>query len=253
MNKTTNEIKKEFLDSPIENIHSIIEIYKNDERKLIKDLILKYEKKYLNYLNELERVKNLHTYENRYKDKENIAGIDEVGRGPLAGPVVTAAVILPKNCVIIGIDDSKKLTSKKRETLYNEIKEKALSIGIGIVTNSVIDEINILQATIKAMKMSIEKLNITPNQLLIDAVKLPDINITQESIIKGDSQSISIAAASIIAKVTRDNMMIEYDKVFPEYDFINNKGYGSKKHIEAIKKYGLCPLHRKTFVKNFVD
>ena len=166
-----------------------------------------------------------------------IAGIDEVGRGPLVGPVVTAAVILPKDFYDERINDSKKLTEKKRELLYDVIMENALSVGIGISSPEVIDEINILNATKKAMIEAINNLSIKPEHLLIDAVKL-DIDIPQTSIIKGDAKSQSIASASIIAKVTRDRMMVELDKKYPMYDFKHNKGYGTKKHIEAIEKYG---------------
>lgn len=175
-----------------------------------------------------------------------IAGIDEVGRGPLVGPVVTAAVILPKDFYDERINDSKKLTEKKRELLYDVIMENAISVGIGISSEDIIDEINILNATKKAMIEAINNLNVRPEHLLIDAVKL-DIDIPQTSIIKGDAKSESIAAASIIAKVTRDRMMIELDKLHPEYDFKHNKGYGTKKHIEAIRKYGIIKEHRKTF------
>lgn len=175
-----------------------------------------------------------------------IAGIDEVGRGPLVGPVVTAAVILPKDFYDERINDSKKLTEKKRELLYNVIMENAISVGIGISSEDVIDEINILTATKKAMIEAVNNLNVRPEHLLIDAVKL-DIDIPQTSIIKGDAKSESIAAASIIAKVTRDRMMVELDKLHPEYDFKHNKGYGTKKHIEAIRKYGIIKEHRKTF------
>lgn len=175
-----------------------------------------------------------------------IAGIDEVGRGPLVGPVVTAAVILPKDFYDERINDSKKLTEKKRELLYNVIMKNALSVGIGMSSPEVIDEINILNATKKAMIEAINNLSIKPEHLLIDAVKL-DIDIPQTSIIKGDAKSESIAAASIVAKVTRDRMMIELDKLHPEYDFKHNKGYGTKKHIEAIEKYGIIKEHRKTF------
>lgn len=175
-----------------------------------------------------------------------IAGIDEVGRGPLVGPVVTAAVILPKDFYDERINDSKKLTEKKRELLYNVIMENAISVGIGISSEDVIDEINILNATKKAMIEAVNNLNVRPEHLLIDAVKL-DIDIPQTSIIKGDAKSESIAAASIIAKVTRDRMMVELDKLHPEYDFKHNKGYGTKKHIEAIRKYGIIKEHRKTF------
>ena len=175
-----------------------------------------------------------------------IAGIDEVGRGPLVGPVVTAAVILPKDFYDERINDSKKLTEKKRELLYDVIMENAISVGIGISSEDVIDEINILNATKRAMLEAVNNLSVKPEHLLIDAVKL-DTDIPQTSIIKGDAKSESIAAASIIAKVTRDRMMIELDKIHPEYDFNHNKGYGTKKHIEAIRKYGIIKEHRKTF------
>ncbi len=175
-----------------------------------------------------------------------IAGIDEVGRGPLVGPVVTAAVILPKDFYDERINDSKKLTEKKRELLYDVIMENAISVGIGISSEDVIDEINILNATKRAMLEAVNNLSVKPEHLLIDAVKL-NTDIPQTSIIKGDAKSESIAAASIIAKVTRDRMMVELDKIHPEYDFKHNKGYGTKKHIEAIKKYGIIKEHRKTF------
>ena len=175
-----------------------------------------------------------------------IAGIDEVGRGPLVGPVVTAAVILPKDFYDERINDSKKLTEKKRELLYDVIMENAISVGIGMSNEDVIDEINILEATKKAMLEAINSLSVKPEYLLIDAVKL-NTEIPQMSIIKGDQKSESIAAASIIAKVTRDRMMIELDKEHPEYDFKHNKGYGTKKHIEAIYKYGVLKEHRKSF------
>lgn len=175
-----------------------------------------------------------------------IAGIDEVGRGPLVGPVVTAAVILPKDFYDERINDSKKLTENKRELLYDVIMENAISVGIGISSENVIDEINILNATKRAMLEAVNNLSVKPEHLLIDAVKL-NTDIPQTSIIKGDAKSESIAAASIIAKVTRDRMMIELDKIHPEYDFKHNKGYGTKKHIEAIRKYGIIKEHRKTF------
>lgn len=175
-----------------------------------------------------------------------IAGIDEVGRGPLVGPVVTAAVILPRDFYDERINDSKKLTEKKRELLYDVIMENAISVGIGISSEDVIDDINILEATKKAMIEAVNNLSVKPEHLLIDAVKL-NVDIPQTSIIKGDAKSESIAAASIIAKVTRDRMMIELDREHPEYDFKHNKGYGTKKHIEAIEKYGILKEHRKTF------
>lgn len=175
-----------------------------------------------------------------------IAGIDEVGRGPLVGPVVTAAVILPRDFYDERINDSKKLTEKKRELLYDVIMENAISVGIGISSEDVIDDINILEATKKAMIEAVNNLSVKPEHLLIDAVKL-NVDIPQTSIIKGDAKSESIAAASIIAKVTRDRMMVELDREHPEYDFKHNKGYGTKKHIDAIEKYGILKEHRKTF------
>lgn len=175
-----------------------------------------------------------------------IAGIDEVGRGPLIGPVVAAAVILPKNFYNKDIKDSKKISEKKRNTLYKIIEENAISIGIGVISSERIDEINIYEATKEAMKEAINNLNIKPEHLLIDAMKLKT-NIPSTSIIKGDAKSQSIAAASIIAKVYRDNLMYELDKVYPMYDLKNNKGYGTKKHLEAIQKYGVIKEHRKTF------
>ena len=177
---------------------------------------------------------------------------DEVGRGPCAGPVVAAAVILPKDCDILYLNDSKKISEKKRDILYDEIYEKAVAVGIGMASEKVIDEINILQATYKAMQSAIEKLEVVPDLLLNDAVTIPEISIPQVPIIKGDAKSASIAAASIVAKVTRDRMMKEYDAVYPGYQFARNKGYGTKAHIEAIRAQGICEIHRRTFVKKYI-
>ncbi len=201
---------------------------------------------------ELERLKTMHVYEDKYAASSAICGIDEVGRGPLAGPVVAGAVILPKDETILYLNDSKKLSQKKREALYEEIMEKAVSTGIGIADHHRIDEINILNATYEAMRMAIDALHVRPDMLLIDAVTLPDVSMPQESIVKGDAKSVSIAAASIIAKVTRDRIMEDYDKTYPGYDFASNKGYGTKRHIEALKELGPCPIHRATFITHFV-
>ena len=181
-----------------------------------------------------------------------ICGVDEAGRGPLAGPVCAAAVILPRDLQIPGLTDSKKLTDKKRRELFPVIQEQAVAYGIGLASEQEIDEINILQATYQAMREAISKLSPSPDILLNDAVTIPGVTIRQVPIIKGDAKSISIGAASIIAKVTRDRLMVEYDKVFPEYDFAGNKGYGSAAHIEALKKYGPTPIHRRSFIKNFI-
>ena len=202
---------------------------------------------------EAARVEELCTFEKRYADYTAICGIDEVGRGPLAGPVVAAAVILPKDCRILYINDSKKLSEKKREELYTVIQEQALAIGIGMADEKRIDEINILQATYEAMRMAIGKLSVTPDVLFVDAVHIPDVNIRQVSIVKGDARSQSIAAASIIAKVTRDRLMTAYDAMFPSYDFASNKGYGTAKHIEALRLEGPSPIHRKTFITKFIS
>ena len=192
-------------------------------------------------------------YEKQYAQYGYICGIDEVGRGPLAGPVVAGAVILPKDEKILYLNDSKKLSEKKREELYDVIMEKAIATGIGIVSPARIDEINILQATYEAMRMAIKNLQVEPNLLLNDAVTIPEITIPQVPIIKGDAKSVSIAAASIIAKVTRDRLMVEYDSVLPGYGFAGNKGYGSAEHISSLKKMGPTPIHRKSFIKNFVE
>ena len=199
----------------------------------------------------MRRIYDLKLYEREYISYEFICGIDEVGRGPLAGPVVAGAVILPKDCDILYINDSKKLSAAKREELYDEIMEKAVATGIGMVSPQRIDEINILQATYEAMREAIAKLNPQPDILLNDAVTIPQVSINQVPIIKGDAKSISIGAASIIAKVTRDRLMEEYDSILPGYGFASNKGYGSAKHIEALKTYGPCPIHRASFIKNF--
>jgi len=201
---------------------------------------------------EKDRMYGLFAYEREYEAYPYICGIDEVGRGPLAGPVVAAAVILPKDCDILYINDSKKLTEKKREMLYDEIMEKAVAVGIGMASPARIDEINILQATYEAMREAIGNLKIQPDILLNDAVKIPGVDIRQVPIIKGDAKSISIGAASIIAKVTRDRLMEEYDHMFPQYGFASNKGYGSAEHIAAIKEYGPTPIHRRSFIKNFI-
>ncbi len=201
---------------------------------------------------ERSRLSDMYLYENKYSEFNLICGIDEVGRGPLAGPVLAGAVILPKNCEILYINDSKKLSEKKREELFLEITEKAIAIGIGSASWEEIDEINILQATYRAMRMAIANLSVQPKLLLNDAVTIPEVKIRQVPIIKGDAKSASIAAASIIAKVTRDHMMCDYDKLYPGYGFASNKGYGSAEHMDAIRKLGPCPIHRRSFIRNIV-
>lgn len=181
-----------------------------------------------------------------------IAGMDEAGRGPLAGPVVAACVILPREVFIPGLNDSKKCSPKLRDRLYDEIIEKAVALGVGMADEKCIDDINILNATKSAMKAAYDALKPKPDILLIDALRLDGIDIQQRSIIKGDALSISIAAGSIIAKVTRDRLIDQMDALYPEYGFVNHKGYGTEEHINAIKKYGICPIHRISFTKHFV-
>lgn len=204
---------------------------------------------------EIERLKEMLKIEDSLYSEgyEYICGIDEAGRGPLCGPVVAAAVILPKDKYIEGVNDSKKISPKKREKLYDDIKKEAISVGIGIVDVDIIEEINILNATKLAMIKAIKDLKIKPDYLLIDGNQLIDIDIEKQTVVSGDAKSESIAAASIIAKVTRDRMLINFDKLYPEYGFAKHKGYGTKIHIEAIKKYGLTPIHRKSFCKKFVE
>ena len=201
---------------------------------------------------EFLRLEGMLEYEREYGNCGVICGIDEAGRGPLAGPVVAGAVILPSDCKILYLNDSKKLTARRRELLYDEIMEKAVSVGVGVASHERIDEINILQATYEAMCEAIGKLQVMPQILLNDAVTIPQVTIPQVPIIKGDAKSLSIAAASVIAKVTRDRLMAEYDELMPEYGFAAHKGYGSSAHIAAVKKYGPSPIHRRTFIKNFI-
>lgn len=201
---------------------------------------------------EIKRIEALKQYEKEYENLGYVCGIDEVGRGPFAGPVVACAVILPKDCSILYINDSKKLSEKRREELYEIITKEAVAFGIGIRDNKRIDEINILEATYEAMRDAIADLKVKPDVLLNDAVTIPGVDIKQVPIIKGDAKSISIGAASIVAKVTRDRMMVEYDEIFPGYDFAKNKGYGTAAHIEGLKKYGPCDIHRFSFIHNYI-
>lgn len=251
--KKIAEIKLEFMQAALEEIPALCEKYKDEERSGVKTICNQYKNRYEAYYKEQVRLDAMKEYERKYADYSYICGIDEVGRGPFAGPVIACAIILPKDCNILYINDSKQLSEKKREELYDEILSGAIAYGIGSVPPQKIDEINILQATYEAMRQAIKNLSVTPDILLNDAVTIPEVSIKQVPIIKGDAKSISIAAASIVAKVTRDRIMVAYDKVFPGYDFASNKGYGSAKHIEAIKELGLTPIHRRSFVKNIIQ
>ena len=202
---------------------------------------------------ELLRLEAMKEFERQYADYALICGIDEAGRGPLAGPVVAGAAILPKDQTILYLNDSKKLSEKRREELFLEVKEKAVSWSIGIASPELIDEINILQATYQAMRQAISGLGVVPDILFNDAVTIPGVEITQIPIIKGDAKSVSIAAASVLAKVTRDHMMVEYDNIYPEYGFAKHKGYGTAAHIAALKEFGPTLIHRRTFIKNFLS
>ncbi len=250
--KKISEIKLEFMQAELPELPVLLKQYGEDSRSGVVTICNQYQSRLDAYHKELQRLELMKQYERKYADYTYICGIDEVGRGPLAGPVIACAVILPKDCDILYINDSKQLSEKKREELYDQIISRAIAFGIGSVPPPRIDEINILQATYEAMQKAIQNLNVTPELLLNDAVTIPGIHIKQVPIIKGDAKSISIAAASIVAKVTRDRLMVAYDKVFPGYDFAENKGYGSAKHIEAIKELGLTPIHRRSFVKNFL-
>lgn len=245
-------IKEEFKNLTPEQIPAQIALYQEDERKGVQNFLLSQQKKVDKYYQEIERIENLCQYEKEYSQYDFICGIDEVGRGPLAGPVVAGAVVLPKGSRILYINDSKKLSAKKREELFDIIKEEAVSVGIGMASPERIDEINILQATYEAMQQAICKLNPAPDMLLVDAVTIPEVTTKQVGIVKGDAKSVSIAAASILAKVTRDRMMVELDEAYPEYGFAQHKGYGSAAHIEALKKYGPCPIHRESFIQKFI-
>ena len=249
---TINEIKKQFDNTPTDKLVSFISDHKDDERPGVVALVTKAHKKISDLEKEIERTEKLKEFERKYESLGYICGIDEVGRGPLAGPVVAGAVILPKDSKILYLNDSKQLTEKKREELYDVIMSEAVATGLGFVGPERIDEINILNATYEAMRQAIGNLKVRPDILLNDAVTIPEVDIKQVAIIKGDARSVSIAAASIIAKVTRDRLMVEYDAKYPEYGFKDNKGYGSAKHIEALKKYGKTPIHRDTFIKNFI-
>lgn len=251
--KSTSEIKGILQAASIEELPEFIREYSADERAGVRRLVEGAIKRLAVLEREMERIETLRVYEEQYKDYDFICGIDEAGRGPLAGPVVAGAVILPKGCRILYINDSKQLSEKKREELYDVIMEQAVSCGVGFASPERIDEINILQATYEAMREAIGKLSCKPDILLNDAVTIPQVSIPQVPIVKGDAKSISIGAASIIAKVTRDRMMRDYDKIFPGYDFAGNKGYGSAGHIEALRRLGPTPIHRRSFIRNFVQ
>lgn len=250
--KKIQEIRAEFEESREESWPSLCEKYKDDGRKGVAALVTRCQRKMEALEAERQRMYGMFAYEREYEHLGYICGIDEAGRGPLAGPVVAGAVILQKNCGILYLNDSKKLSAARREELYRQIVEEAVAVGVGYASPQRIDEINILQATYEAMREAIQKLKIKPQILLNDAVTIPGVSFPQVPIIKGDAKSASIAAASIVAKVTRDRLMVEYDRLMPEYGFASHKGYGAAAHIEALKKYGPSPIHRKSFITHFI-
>lgn len=251
--KSIAQIKAEFEQADSAQRNELYERYGSDERAGVQKLIDGYKKKEEALQAERNRLAAMRSYERKYSEYCFICGIDEAGRGPLAGPVVAGAVILPSDCEIFYLNDSKKLSPAKREALYDEIMDKAEAVGVGMASPARIDEINILQATYEAMREAVAALNVAPELLLNDAVTIPGISIPQVPIIKGDAKSVSIAAASIIAKVTRDRLMVQYDEILPGYGFAQHKGYGSREHIEAIRRLGPTPIHRQTFIKNFLS
>lgn len=253
MRESIKEITEKIQAAAIQELPVLFIQYAEDTRAGVRSAVEKGRKRLLAYEKEVARSRELQKYEREYAVYEHICGIDEVGRGPLAGPVVAGAVILPKDCDILYINDSKKLSEKKREELYDIIMERAVSVGIGYSTPERIDGINILQATYEAMREAISNLTVTPDLLLNDAVTIPQVSIKQVPIVKGDAKSISIGAASIVAKVTRDRLMVQYDEVYPEYGFASNKGYGAQVHVDALKKYGPCPIHRRSFITHFCE
>lgn len=252
--QSISEIREVLANCEIEALSERIKEYEADSRKGVQALLASFRKKQDAHKREQKRLETMLFYERECYAAGigPVAGVDEVGRGPLAGPVVAAAVILPKDCKIIGVNDSKKLSAKKREALYDVILEKAVAYGIGVVSPERIDEINILQATREAMRQALEQLKPAAAFVLVDGTAIPALSIPQKGIVKGDGKSLSIAAASIVAKVTRDRMMEGYEQTYPGYGFGVNKGYGTAEHIAAIREKGICPIHRRSFVHNFV-
>lgn len=248
--KKISAVKEELQAAEETMLPSFISKYGEDGRASVQNLVRQAKKKLERLEKERARMETLKQYERQYGVAGYVCGIDEAGRGPLAGPVVAGAAILPKDCGILGINDSKQLSEKKREELYSVILEEAVAVGIGMASPQRIDEINIIMATYEAMRQAIQNLSVVPDILLNDAVCIPQVEIPQVPIIRGDAKSISIGAASILAKVTRDRLMVEYDKIMPEYGFARHKGYGTSEHIEAIRVYGPSSIHRQSFLKN---
>ncbi|MBC1832655.1 ribonuclease HII [Listeria seeligeri] len=247
MSESISDIQKKLSQVTSEN-DSVFQLYLQDERKGVQKLLISLQKKWEKEAKLVQKLTKMKQYENDLYQQgyKCIAGVDEVGRGPLAGPVVAAAVILPEDFSVVGINDSKQLSELKRETLFELIKQQAISVGVGIIEHDVIDEVNIYEATKLAMRMALDELDPSPDFILIDAMPLKYTE-AELSLIKGDTKSISIAAASIIAKVTRDRLMKDYDVAYPGYDFLHNMGYGTKNHLNGLNTNGVCPIHRLSF------
>ena len=250
--ESLKEIKERILALPVEQWEPELFLLEGDSRQGVQKFMASCRKKLDRLSQEKERIHQMQVCEQDFAQGRIFAGIDEAGRGPLAGPVVAASVIMPENCPLLYVNDSKKLSAAKREELFDQIMDQAVSVGVGMASPGRIDEINILQATYEAMREAVSQLEPVPELLVNDAVVIPQISMPQKAVIKGDARCYSIAAASIIAKVTRDRMMEQYDKLYPEYGFAGHKGYGSAVHIAALKKYGPCPIHRHSFIGHFV-
>lgn len=254
--ESTKVIKEHLMvafDEGSKALADVMALYEKDERKAVQTLLTSFQRKEQARIAEIARVEAMCEFEKKYSDCDFICGIDEVGRGPFAGPVITCAMVLPKDCRILYVNDSKKLSEKKREELCAIIKREALGYALGEASAQVIDEINILQATYQAMRDAIHALPMVPDVLLNDAVRIPQVDLLQEPIIKGDAKSISIACASIVAKVHRDHLMEDFDKIYPGYHFADNKGYGTAAHIQALRELGPCPIHRMSFIHSFIQ
>ncbi len=250
--KTIAQIREEYQAAQLQMLPEFISAYRQDTRAGIQKLTAQAERKLQKLEEERARMVRMTEYERQYAAYTYVCGVDEAGRGPLAGPVVAGAVVFPKDCELLYINDSKQLSAAMRTKLFSKILSNAVASGVGLATAETIDEINILQATYQAMREAINNLGIIPDILLNDAITIPDLRIRQVPIIKGDAKSMTIAAASILAKVTRDRMMEEYDRMYPGYGFAAHKGYGTKEHIQALRKLGPCDIHRKTFIKSFL-
>ncbi|KAI4448075.1 Ribonuclease HII [Eubacterium plexicaudatum ASF492] len=250
--KTIAQIREEYQAAQLQMLPEFISAYRQDTRAGVQKLTAQAERKLQKLEEERARMVRMTEYERQYAAYTYVCGVDEAGRGPLAGPVVAGAVVFPKDCELLYINDSKQLSAAMRTKLFSKILSNAVASGVGLATAETIDEINILQATYQAMREAINNLGIIPDILLNDAITIPDLRIRQVPIIKGDAKSMTIAAASILAKVTRDRMMEEYDRMYPGYGFAAHKGYGTKEHIQALRKLGPCDIHRKTFIKSFL-